>query len=113
MFPRIFEIPYTTEHIIGTFNSGRQAKGLIQRTLGKKVIAQQSQIWKTENGAFVLQVSSLVELARALNPELMLAPRKTIPAVQSTIRGYPERASPAHEPAPPGYSLDESEGGRG
>ena len=35
-------MPYTTAPIIGTFNNGRQAKGLIQRTQGKKVIAHQS-----------------------------------------------------------------------
>ena len=100
---------YATEHIAGSLRNARRAKGLTQRALGKKAAVPQSYISKIENGAVDLRVSSLVELARALNLELMLVPRKTVSAVQSIIRGDAGRAFVAVPR--PAYSLDEDDDG--
>lgn len=102
---------YTTEHIAVMLKNARKAKGITQRALGRKIAVPQSHISKIENGAVDLRVSSLVELARALNLELMLVPRKTVSAVQSIIRGDAERTLLANEPARPAYSLDEGNDG--
>ena len=77
---------YTTEHIAHTLRDARKARGLSQRALGAKAGVPQSHISKIENGAVDLRTSSLVELARVLDLELMLVPRKAIPAVQAIVR---------------------------
>lgn len=77
---------YTTEQITQTLKAAREAKGLSQRALAKLVDLPQSHISRIENGAVDLRLSSLVELARALDLEVALVPRKTVPAIQSIIR---------------------------
>jgi hypothetical protein len=46
----------------------------------------QSHISKIENAGVDLRISSLAEIARALDLELTLVPRKTVPAVKSIVR---------------------------
>jgi transcriptional regulator with XRE-family HTH domain len=77
---------YAIEHITATLRSAREAKGLSQRALSELAGVPQSHISKIENGAVDLRVSSLVELARVLDLELALVPRKSVPAVNSIIR---------------------------
>jgi len=77
---------YAIEHIAATLRSAREAKGLSQRALSELAGVPQSHISKIENGAVDLRVSSLVELARVLDLELALVPRKSVPAVNSIIR---------------------------
>lgn len=64
----------------------RKAKGLSQRALARLAGVPQSHISKIENAGVDLRVSSLVEIARALDLELMLVPRKTLPALNSIVR---------------------------
>ena len=97
---------YATEHIASALKDARRAKSLTQRALGRKAAVPQSHISKIENGAVDLRVSSLVELARALDLELMLVPRKTVSAVQAIVRRDDGRASSGSRPA---YSLDEDD----
>lgn len=78
---------YTTEQIAHALKSARQAAKLSQRALGAKTGVPQSHISKIENGAVDLRVSSLVELARVLDLELMLVPRKSVSAVQAVTHG--------------------------
>ncbi|MBL4574475.1 MAG: helix-turn-helix transcriptional regulator [Opitutaceae bacterium] len=63
-------------HIAQQIKEAREAKGLSQRALSKKVGIPQSHISKIENGTVNLQLSSLIELARVLELELMLVPKK-------------------------------------
>lgn len=77
---------YTTEYIAQTLKDARQGKGLSQRALSKLVGVPQSHISKIENGTVDLRLSSLVEIARALDLELTLVPRKSVTAVQSIVR---------------------------
>jgi len=77
---------YAIEQIGRTLRDAREARGLSQRALSAKAGVPQSHISKIENGAVDLRVSSLVELARVLDLELVLVPRKATPAVQSIVR---------------------------
>lgn len=77
---------YLNDQILKSLKRARKAKGLSQRELSAKSGVPQSHISKIENGAVDLRVSSLVALARTLDLELELVPRKTVPAVQSIVR---------------------------
>ncbi len=66
--------------------AARRRAGLSQRALGAKVGIAQSHISKIERAAIDPQVSSLMELARALGLELMLVPASLVPAVQALGR---------------------------
>lgn len=77
---------YSIEQIASALKTARNDKQLTQRELSRKVRLPQSQISKIENGTVDLRLSSLVELSRVLDLELMLVPRKLVPAVQSMIR---------------------------
>ena len=77
---------YATEHIASTLKAARERKGLSQRALSQVAGVPQGHISKIENDAVDLRISSLVALARALDLELTLVPRKTLPAVQSVVR---------------------------
>lgn len=76
---------YEIEEIAETLKTARENKGLSQRALGKKAGVLQAQISKFENGEVDLRLSSLIALARALDLELTLVPRKYVPAVRSII----------------------------
>ena len=78
---------YSIEHIADKLKTARESKRLSQRALSEKVGVPQSHISKIENGAVDLKLSTLIELSRALDLEVMLVPRKLIPTVQGTVRG--------------------------
>jgi transcriptional regulator with XRE-family HTH domain len=77
---------YLIDDIASTLKAAREHKGLSQRALSVKSGVPQGHISKIENGAVDLRVSSLIALARVLDMELTLVPRKTVPAVQSIVR---------------------------
>jgi HTH-type transcriptional regulator/antitoxin HipB len=95
MIPALGDIP-------AILKSARQAKRLSQRALAKKVGVPQSHISKIENGGVDLQTSSLIELARALDLEVQLVPRRLLPAVQAMQR----EASPEQVPA---YRIEDGD----
>ena len=76
----------TIDEFAKTIKAAREAKGLSQRALAKIAGLPQSHISKIENAGVDLRVSSLTEIARALDLELALVPRKTVPAVKSIVR---------------------------
>ena len=61
----------------------RKRKGISQRKLSALSGVPQSHISKIEKGGVDLRVSSLMALARALDLELALVPRKALPAVKA------------------------------
>jgi len=77
---------YNIEGIAKTLKTNRESKGLSQRALGRKAGVLQTQISKFENGAVDLRLSSLIALARVLDLELTLVPRRFVPAVQSIVK---------------------------
>lgn len=85
---------YTTEYIAEALKAAREAKGLSQRDLSSRAGVPQSHISKIESGVVDLRLSSLISLARVLDLELALVPRKIMPAVRSIVRsGAQERAA--------------------
>lgn len=77
---------YGTEQLAARLKTAREAKGLSQRELSALAGVPQSHISKIENNAVDLRVSSLSSIAHALDLELMLVPRKALPAVRSIAR---------------------------
>ena len=98
---------YTIEYIARELREAREAKGLSQRELGRKAGVPQGHISKIENGAVDLRVSSLVALARTLDLELELVPRKVVPALKSLARSSLADALRERVTLQPLYSLDE------
>lgn len=74
---------YATEHVTSTLRAARAARGLSQRELSVNSAVPQGHISRIENGSVDLRLSNLVVLARALDLELMLVPRRSVPAVRS------------------------------
>jgi transcriptional regulator with XRE-family HTH domain len=77
---------YATEDIIKALKHARQAKGLSQRALSSLIGVPQSHISKIESGGTDIRLSSLIELARVLDLELKLVPRKAVPAIETVVR---------------------------
>lgn len=110
---------YSVSHWIEQLKRARKRQGLTQAELGRKVGLPQSYISKVEGGSIDLRLSSLLELARALELEPMLVPRSLVPAVQSLTRSrttVPPKAGEltveGHAPTAivrPAYALDEDE----
>lgn len=94
---------YNIEEIIQTIKAARKDKRLSQRALSAKVGIPQSHISLIEQGAVDIHMSTLIDLARALDLEVTLIPRKLVPAVRSMTQS----ASPLH--LKPAYSLDEDD----
>ncbi len=84
-----------TVEISYSLRRAREAKGLSQRALAGLSGVPQSHISKIESGGVDLRLSSLVEIARALDLELVLVPRKGLSAVNSIIRSTQPRARSA------------------
>lgn len=101
---------YLNDQILESLREARQRKGFSQRELSAKSGVPQSHISKIENGAVDLRVSSLVALARVLDLELELVPKKTVPAVKSIVRSSTNNDAQAYsqetEAPLPAYSLD-------
>jgi transcriptional regulator with XRE-family HTH domain len=79
-------MPYATEEILETLRAARKSAGLSQRDLSTRIGVPQSHISKIESGGTDLRLSSLVEFARALDHEVVLVPRKLLPAVEAIVR---------------------------
>lgn len=105
-------MPYQTEHLAARLKAARKRKGYSQRALSARTGLPQAQISKIENANVDLRLSSLVELARALDLELMLVPRQAVPAVQAVVRST-QGESPQRDGAGvrPAYTLEDDDDG--
>lgn len=90
---------YSIQYIAEALKKARLKKGLSQRELSLKVKIPQSHISKIEKGDVDLQISSLIELARTLELEVMLVPRQLVMIVEAMQQ--PNRKDK------PLYQLDE------
>lgn len=97
---------YAVEYLANALKAARAGKKLSQRGLSKATGMPQAQISKIENAAVDLKASSLIELARALDLEVMLVPRKQVPAVKSIIRLSATSGNHTVPPRP-AYALDD------
>lgn len=80
---------YKGEEIVRGLKRARLGAGLSQRALAERSGVTQSHISQIENGSTEPGLSSLIDLARALDMEVMLIPRKRTPAVSSLIDAQP------------------------
>jgi len=96
-------LPEQLHQIATTLAAARHRAGLSQRALGAKLGIAQSHLSKIERAAVDPQVSSLMEIARALGLELMFVPKQLVPAVQALQR---EAApDPRHAPSTVDHHL--------
>lgn len=83
-------MPFSIEYLAASLKNARIGKGLTQRELSSKVRIPQGHISKIEQGNVDLQISSLIELARSLDLEVMLIPRPLIAVVEAMQRNTSE-----------------------
>lgn len=74
---------YAVRQLAQTLKEARVARGFTQRELAKLAGFGQNRLALIEAGQVDLRTSTLVQLARALDLELVLTPRRVLPAVQS------------------------------
>jgi transcriptional regulator with XRE-family HTH domain len=99
-------MPYSTEDLARTLKAGREAKGLSQRELSAKTGLTQAHISRIENAAVDIQLSNLLQLARALDLEVMLVPRRAVPAAQGLVRNIEAKTQSNPSRTLPAYRLD-------
>lgn len=73
-------------HLIEQLRLARKDEGITQRELSARTGLTQSNISLIENGSTEPGLKTVVQLARALNLELMLVPKRYVPAVTGIIR---------------------------
>ncbi len=73
------------EPILDQLRSARQDAGVSQRELSRRTGITQSHISQTESGRSEAGLSTVIQMARALDLELMLVPKKLVPAVEGII----------------------------
>jgi len=74
---------YAVKQLARTLKDKRLLLGLSQRELAARAHLEQSRLAKIETGATDLRASTLIQLARALELEIVLTPRRVLPAVQA------------------------------
>lgn len=75
------------DDILEQLRQARRERGLKQSTLGTKLGLPQSHISKIERGGTDPRLSTVADMARLLDQELVLVPRRLVPAVKALIRG--------------------------
>ena len=90
---------YSIQHIAALLKGARLQKQLSQRALSLKTGIPQGHISKIENGEVDMQVSSLIELSRILDLELMLVPRRLVASFDALQQGVQEgKQQPMYRP---------------
>lgn len=89
--------------IIKQLRQARQGRKLKQSELGSKLGLPQSHISKIEKGGVDPRLSTVEDMARLLDQELVLVPRTMLPAVRAILSG--------EDAQKPKWRLDEEESG--
>jgi transcriptional regulator with XRE-family HTH domain len=79
-------VGYKSEHLVGQIREAREAAGLSQRGLSERTGHTQSHISQIESGKMEPGLSSFIDIARALDLELVLVPKKLVPAALGLVR---------------------------
>ncbi|XIK06166.1 helix-turn-helix domain-containing protein [Mesorhizobium sp. AaZ16] len=77
---------YQSENLIAQAREVREASGVSQRTLSEQAGLTQSHISQIESGKMEPGLSSFIDLTRALDLEVMLVPKKLVPAVLGLVK---------------------------
>ena len=83
---------YAVRQLGETLRDRRLLLGLSQRELATRAHLGQSRLAKIEAGATDLRASTLIQLARALELEVILTPRQVLPAVQAMTESPRKRS---------------------
>lgn len=86
-------VAYVTDAI----RDARVEKALSQRALSDKVGIPQGHLSKIENGDVDPRLSSVIEIARALDYEIAFVPRALLPAIQSLERSASRTSQPTNQ----------------
>nr|WP_247750819.1 MULTISPECIES: helix-turn-helix transcriptional regulator [unclassified Rhizobium] len=78
-------VAYKTEHITQQLRAAREAQKVSQRELSARSGLTQSHISQIERGTMEPGLGSLVDVARALDLEIVLAPKKLMPAIRNIL----------------------------
>lgn len=73
------------EPILDQLRRARKDAGVSQRELSRRTGITQSHISQTESGRSEAGLSTVIQMARALDLELILVPKKLVPAVEGII----------------------------
>lgn len=76
--------------IIKQLKSARQQQGMKQSELGEKLGLPQSHVSKIEQGANDPRLSTVTDMARVLDQELVLIPRQMVSVVRALLKGEGE-----------------------
>ncbi len=77
---------YKSEHLVSQVREVREASGMSQRALSDRTGQTQSHISQIESGKMEPGLSSFIDMARALDLELVLVPKKLVPGVTALVR---------------------------
>jgi len=88
--------------VIKALKGVRLEQRLKQSELGSKLGLPQSHISKIEQGSTDPRLSTVTDMARLLDQELVLIPRTMLPAIRALIKGDDDQK--------PMWALDDEEG---
>lgn len=77
---------YQSESLIAQAREVREASGVSQRTLSERAGLTQGHISQIESGKMEPGLSSFIDMTRALHLELVLVPKKLVPAVLGLLK---------------------------
>ncbi len=77
---------YQSESLIAQARETREASGVSQRALSERAGLTQSHISQIESGKMEPGLSSFIDMTRALDLEVMLVPKKLVPAVLGLVK---------------------------
>ncbi|MET3663357.1 helix-turn-helix domain-containing protein [Aquamicrobium ahrensii] len=77
---------YQSESLIAQTREIREASGVSQRALSERAGLTQSHISQIESGKMEPGLSSFIDMTRALDLELILVPKKLVPAVLGLVK---------------------------
>ncbi len=98
---------YAIQQLIHKLKTLREGKGLTQKNLADKLGIPQSHLSKIEAGQVNLKLASFVEMARALEMEVMLIPRQQISIVKNLTAS--QKNSDQNPVTKPAYTLEDED----
>lgn len=96
---------YAIQSLIKTLKAQREAKKFSQRELAEKIGVPQSHISKIESGKVNPRLSSFIDMARALNLEVVLIPQEKLLMITTILQ------STENNDVIPAYVADKGEEG--
>jgi transcriptional regulator with XRE-family HTH domain len=87
-------VGYKSEELIQAMKGRRTAAHISQRALSGRSGLTQAHISQIETGSLEPGLSSFIDMARGLDLEVVLVPKKLLPAVQGILQTPAEQSSP-------------------